>query len=79
MVGMKPNKYDLSFLDWWRHNGWLLCTDFGRLSVVAHDDRKCPFKVTLGMVKRLEDAGLLEQIFPPDMSVWEKRYIPTPK
>ena len=73
---MSANQYDLSFLKWWNRHGWRLSLFMGKPEVWTHGDAKCPFKVTTGMIRRLESDRLIERIFPAEISIWEERFKP---
>lgn len=59
-----PNKYDLAFLAWFQRHGWLIHDSWGQLDVWTNDDAYCHFRVTRGMIERLEAAGALTWFQP---------------
>lgn len=63
------NGYDLSFLAWFERHGWQIHDHGGEIAVWTNGDAVCPFKVTRGMIARLEWAEKIERIFPRDAAV----------
>ena len=69
-----PNCYDLAFMAWFRENGWRVLSSLGEITVWS-GDKPCPFKVTQGMLDRLEASGQLTQFCPEGGSgLWEDWY-----
>lgn len=58
------NRYDLAFLDWFREHGWQIHVTPSGVDVWSNDDTPCPFRVTRGMIDRLEWSRKIERIFP---------------
>lgn len=63
------NRYDLAFFAWFERNGWQIHCHCGQIDVWTNGDAVCPFKVTRGMIDRLEWGGLIERIFPRHAAV----------
>ena len=70
-----PNKYDQAFFRWFRDRGWRILAGLGEIAVWSHDDICCPFKVTIGMIERLENAGMLKQWIPDNCGIWDRWYV----
>lgn len=58
-----PNGYDLSFLAWFRQFGWRVYRYCGQIQIWSNGDTRCPFKVTDGVIARLEASGQLERVW----------------
>lgn len=69
------NGYDLSFLAWFRAHGWQIHVMPSGIEVWSNDDTPCPFKVTQGMIDRLQWANLIERIFPAGAAVLDYVWI----
>lgn len=73
MTTNPPNKYDLSFADWFRKYGWRIHSLwYSRPEVWSNDSIPCPFKITEGMLKRLEEANIMTRFWPDDISVGDR-------
>lgn len=70
------NGYDLAFLTWFNRERARIWCYIGSPEVVTYDESACPFKVTRGMVKRLDEARLIQKIFPRDAGIWDEWYAP---
>lgn len=70
-----PNKYDQAFFRWFKARGWRILAGLGEIAVWSHDDICCPFKVTTGMIERLEAAGMLKQWIPDNCGIWDRWYV----
>ena len=68
------NGYDLAFHAWFIRHGWQIHRSPSGIDVWTNDDEKCPFKVTQGMIDRLEWNGLIERIFPPGSATLDYVY-----
>lgn len=63
------NKYDLAFLAWFERHGWQIHSFAGHIAVWTNGDAICPFRVSRGMLDRLERARRIERIFPTNAAV----------
>ena len=65
------NKYEQSFIKWFRKDGWMIRANGPEVKVWCADcDDTCRFKVTEGMIKRLLAEGVIHMIFPKDEPSW---------
>jgi len=70
-----PNKYDQAFFRWFKDRGWRILHGLGEIAVWSNDDICCPFKVTEGMIQRLEAAGMIKQWIPDHCGIWDRWYV----
>ncbi len=73
-----PNEYDLAFLEWFASHGWQIHVTPSGVEVWTHGDARCPFRVTRGMIERLEWSGKIERIFPRDAAVLDYVWVISP-
>ena len=73
-----PNEYDLAFLELFASHGWQIHVTPSGVEVWTHGDARCPFRVTRGMIERLEWSGKIERIFPRDAAVLDYVWVISP-
>jgi hypothetical protein len=73
-----PNEYDLAFVRWFASHGWQIHVTPSGVDVWTTGDARCPFRVTRGMIERLEWGGKIERIFPRDAAVLDYVWVISP-
>lgn len=73
-----PNEYDLAFVKWFASHGWQIHVTPSGVDVWTNGDARCPFRVTRGMIERLEWSGKIERIFPRDAAVLDYVWVISP-
>ena len=73
-----PNEYDLAFVEWFASHGWQIHVTPSGVDVWTNGDARCPFRVTRGMIERLEWSGKIERIFPRDAAVLDYVWVISP-